>query len=609
MKLLAASMPVRTQRVAVVLCIGAAFALNAAVTWQRWGDLIVDTGRELDTPKQLASGKMLYRDVRYYYGPLVPYFHAVLYRAFGVELSVLTTAGLTLAASLAWLSYRLLRQFLGRLPATVGSVVVLTINAFGYYLHPNVFNFILPYSFPATYGILLGLASVYFLIRHRRTGRSVDFAISCAMLSLGALCKLETLVATLAAHAAFVIINVRRPLLRARMYAFGYVAAALVPVVVLGYFRIRAGTGLWRDNLLLPGNLSASAFVLKHSGLSDPLGAFRSLAQSLGALALMAVAALVGAWVERRVGNRVTESVGANRDEGVNRPLGLAVAILLAVSAGGAVAWNVEPYDALRVLPVLLMAGITVCLFRWRRAAAPSARLEAMILLFIFSLASVLRMGLICWAGHYGFYLTVPAILSLTVIACGVAPSAFGRVGQVREYSWLAVGLSLMLAIMVLHVRERHRNDGIFYPKPELQRIQARCGTMLCAAHFVGSADRAVNFLNDAPPQSRVVIFPEGAAITFLAGCQNGLGIHMFFPPDICGSYDEEGVIRRLENTPPDYVLYDTRSVKEYGKTEFGTDYATEIAAWVRKRFKIIATWETQYFGAQVLQRTGGLGE
>src|SRR5262245_47132496 len=51
----------------------------AASDWRgRWGDIITDTGRELDVPKQLLAGKMLYRDVRYWYGPLAPCLNAVL---------------------------------------------------------------------------------------------------------------------------------------------------------------------------------------------------------------------------------------------------------------------------------------------------------------------------------------------------------------------------------------------------------------------------------------------------------------------------------------------------------------------------------------------------
>ncbi len=63
------------------------------MSWREWGDLCVDTGRELDLPRRLAEGQLLYRDARYYYGPLPPYVNALLYRVFGVHLDVLVWAG------------------------------------------------------------------------------------------------------------------------------------------------------------------------------------------------------------------------------------------------------------------------------------------------------------------------------------------------------------------------------------------------------------------------------------------------------------------------------------------------------------------------------------
>src|SRR5579872_6978249 len=49
-------------------------------TWEQWGDLRVDTGREMYVPAMLAQGKMLYRDLWYPYMPLAPYLEALFFR-------------------------------------------------------------------------------------------------------------------------------------------------------------------------------------------------------------------------------------------------------------------------------------------------------------------------------------------------------------------------------------------------------------------------------------------------------------------------------------------------------------------------------------------------
>ena len=42
-------------------------------TWFKWPDPVVDFGRELYTAWQISEGKVLYRDIAYFNGPLSPY--------------------------------------------------------------------------------------------------------------------------------------------------------------------------------------------------------------------------------------------------------------------------------------------------------------------------------------------------------------------------------------------------------------------------------------------------------------------------------------------------------------------------------------------------------
>src|SRR5262245_58761371 len=64
-----------------LVILGAIFALFVGRSWLAWGDLDADYGREMFVPLRLSQGDVIYRDVRYPYGPLVPYAHALLFRA------------------------------------------------------------------------------------------------------------------------------------------------------------------------------------------------------------------------------------------------------------------------------------------------------------------------------------------------------------------------------------------------------------------------------------------------------------------------------------------------------------------------------------------------
>jgi hypothetical protein len=56
--------------------------------WARWGSVTVDSGREIYVAAALAQGKMLYRDVWYPYGPGAPCLNALLFRIFGIHITL-----------------------------------------------------------------------------------------------------------------------------------------------------------------------------------------------------------------------------------------------------------------------------------------------------------------------------------------------------------------------------------------------------------------------------------------------------------------------------------------------------------------------------------------
>lgn len=574
-------------RLLVVIALGAAFAHNAAVTWERWGDLIIDTGRELDTPKQLAEGKTLYRDVRYWYGPLAPYWHALLYRAFGVRLAVLTTAGLGLAGVMAWVSYRILRLAVGRVAAAAGAAVVLYVPVFGLYQFPNIFNFVLPYSYPAVYGMVLASGSVYLLMRYLRSRRAWEFFSACVLLGLTGLCKLEPLFAALVGHGAFVLVCLRRGELNWRRFAVGYGAAFGIVAAVIGGFRAAAGLGLWRENLFIPGNVSLSKFLLEHSGMDEPLKNVGYAALSLALLAACAALGAGGAAVEGRTSSR-----------GSRIAMWAAFSLVIVVMVG-----LLGVTHVLAGLPALLIAAlIWLGVGLLRRGGRES---DGVIVLLAFGLAAMLRMGLACSAVHYGFYLVIPGLLGLVVVVFELGPAALRRRSGERRWSPMVCGVALLAGLGLLHYRDRAAITAFMYPRPSELMVRGPRGRMMIGAIYLGAGDRAVSFLSTRPRGTKVVVLPEGSAITFLSGCDNPLGVHTYLPPDFSGSYDDAGIVARVSAANPDYVLFDSRDVREYGKTAFGTDYGIPLAEWASERYVPIAEYlsERRGFGIRVLER------
>src|SRR5262249_24316066 len=94
----------RPQRIIIIL-----FLLMLAASWQRWTQPLIDHGREMNLPARILAGERIYSDVQFLYGAFAPSFNAFLYRVFGINLSVLKTAGAVCAILILLIIYKLAR--------------------------------------------------------------------------------------------------------------------------------------------------------------------------------------------------------------------------------------------------------------------------------------------------------------------------------------------------------------------------------------------------------------------------------------------------------------------------------------------------------------------
>ena len=141
---------------ASLFCIwGALFSL----TWAHWGDLTIDSGREMYVAAELAQGKTLYSDLWYPYTPGSPYVNSALFRLFGAQLSVLYWAGALAALGSAVFLFLTGLQLVSRVAAwTTGTVLL--IQSFV----PFIFSFPLPYSFAAVYGCFSACLFLWLIV-------------------------------------------------------------------------------------------------------------------------------------------------------------------------------------------------------------------------------------------------------------------------------------------------------------------------------------------------------------------------------------------------------------------------------------------------------------
>src|SRR5262249_17012895 len=126
-----------------------------AASWQRWANPVIDGGREMNQPLRLAEGETLYSQVGHIYGPLSPWLHAALYRAFGPSLNVLYADGIVAAIAIVALVSFLGRRIMDPPAAATATLLVMWLCAF-----KASGNYVFPYAFSAVHGTLFGLVTL-----------------------------------------------------------------------------------------------------------------------------------------------------------------------------------------------------------------------------------------------------------------------------------------------------------------------------------------------------------------------------------------------------------------------------------------------------------------
>jgi len=564
-------------------------AALAAFTWGKWGDAVIDVGREMEVPWKIAEGQVLYRDIAYNYGPLSPYLNALALSVLGVRLGTLVFVGFVgagLGAVLVWL---LARRFVGRIGALALVSVFLFECVFQHYFWNGSFNFILPYSFPAVHAVLLALGAMLALRRHCEQGSLGALALAGVLGGLAALAKVEIAAAAAGALAAATLLFRTRIFseparaIRATLVwsipALGVAAAGYLPFVLASSWE-----RVVRENVFKPTLVDArtNVFFLRQLGLEHPGASLGALAASAafwgGAIALLALAARVG-----------TRARGPGRGRGSRATAALLAGAVLVAG------WFLLPFDTVyRALPLAAAVVVAVAGVRaLRRARGESGGgtpgSDAFAAAFgVLALLALARIVLNAGTYQYGFFMALPALLLLGILGAALVPRWLGFEPRTAR---LHAALVLLL-LLVVGARDFLVASAPKYRAKTLA-IEGRRGTMYAfpwRPRYEAIAI-AIRHLETHHPDANetLVVIPEGAAINFLTGRRNPTSFDLFLPPELAAPGAEDRLVAELRATKPDTILLIDRSVEEYGFAGPGIDYALALMRFVEANYTVEA--------------------
>ncbi|MBI5282102.1 MAG: hypothetical protein HY858_10505 [Candidatus Solibacter usitatus] len=540
-----------------------------AWTWGVWPDLVVDCGREMYVPAELAAGRRLYHDVWYPYGPLAPVLNSWLFRLFGVHLNVLYVAGFASTSATVLLLHAIASRF-------VASGAAFTVAA-GYSLQlfqPYLFNGIVPYSYGATYGSLLTLCCTLLLIRYLGSEPGPNLPLAAGAAALALLAKHEF---GLACFFVFCLTacakawGARSRALLLPPFLWG-ASALLATLAVFAVYIQPSSFGHFIETnwMSFPGTHFMRVYGkywIQAVGLRiEPVETLLLVSSTAIVLAAWAAAAF---WLRRWA--QWTFLIPA-------------VAVLYTLLANKS-----DPYSGVLLLahqffyprgmfyPALLMCALAAWAV-WKRG--PSRLISFAPLAWMAVAAGFRVLSRFKWSGYSVYYSPLVFLCFFVLLERAMLLPLPGR--QLRRrmlFGSLIFTYGLGLAIFAW--KDRYSTlEHFVYP---VRTIRGEVRTTASRADFT---NQVIRLIQSAKAQGQsVLLLPEFTGAYFLASASAPNRFFVLTPGVLSPGAVTSDYLRDLERNPPALIVLTNRPSHEYGVPYFGIDYDQEVLAWIERHY------------------------
>jgi hypothetical protein len=577
-----------------------------AASWQRWTQPLIDHGREMNLPARILAGERIYNDVQFLYGPFAPGFNALLYRVFGIHLSVLKAAGAVCAILLLLMIYRLARLLMSEWESSlvVGLAVVLCALK-------SSANYIQPYAYAALYGLVFALGSLLATVSYIRSRGNWRLALAGALAGLSLISKPEIALAGLAAGmAALVVESVAE---RKPQWRGAALFSTPVAVIAAGAYAIILSrtpiTVLLNDNHVLFTAMPPQLiyFNRRVSGLAQwPSSLLFSLA-GIGVFALwVGICAIIGAIASRKQ----AEWRGVLK-AGLILVCAGAIWRLVAISVS-TMSSNVTPFaSAAFILPALI--GLIIRDWRWKtgRRRGGGTKMEdggsriailhppssifhplssrILLVIAVFSFVAILRVIFnVSTTGPYApFYLPATIVVYLYLLF-RAAPALISKSDSTRDNIRRAAMLMIALMIVAMGI-----NSAIRLRWANTFTVSSPRGGFITLPEIGEPLQAAIRYAQERTgPEDYLLAAPQATTINFLAARRYPLREEIIHPGFLAGE-KESDAIERIKARKTPLILIVNIDTSEFGDRAFGIDYNIGLMRWIAENYRLAARFDS----------------
>ncbi|MGA9724143.1 MAG: hypothetical protein WBQ86_16910 [Candidatus Binatus sp.] len=566
----------RADRAAVWIARGVVVAMAivyAWYTWGHWGDLQIDSGREMYVPVDLLRGKLLYRDIWYQYGPLTPYLQALAFELFGINLNVLWVIGMILVISSALLLFEIGRNFELVLPAAMAPAIFFLAESFP----PSIFSFVFPYSYTASMAAFFGLACLFFTIKHAITGRLRWLLFAALCTSLALLTKQEFGLACLAVLGFEAVASsfARHSWRELTRNCFTCAAGLAPTVLVYGFlvWKISAKT-IFIDNwVMTPGTYTMRTmgqYTMARQGVRFGLNEWSLAAFGVAvSLTLWFVISYANAFAIRRFGlSRLRHFVLI---------VGAEITLALIIITLGSSAWPGLPWFIAQIVfpkGIYLIGCAFMILAIWnvwqtRGQAADLAKAALGIYAVLVGIRAMMEM----WSGGYAVFFNAPVFLVFAIVVARVV--ARGGLSLDVQRRRLLVGRMLSAEALILVLGLLPLHSVVNTP------MKTDFGTIYTEADRATLFPQIISFMKNHTRNGKdILVLPDSASLYYFSGMQSPSRWYEA-QPGVLDPQQELTLINDADSSHVQYVLLCNRRVTEFGIAPFGIGYDQSIYKWL----------------------------
>ena len=560
-------------------------------TWRKWPDLLIDFGRELYMPWQINSGKVLYKDIAYWNGPLAPYLNALWFRIFGVSFTTLIYCNLAIIITIISIIYSQIKRSCDTTTAVMACIVFLCTAAFAQFIEMGSFNFVCPYDHSVTHAILFSFILIYCLSSYLRRPRYLMLVLAGVSCGLVFLTKAEIFgPLAITAFVGLMLINHRNKPTGCNAYKIlliFFVSTTIPIALFLAYFSsempfnqaVKGIIGNWA--YIHNTDITDIYFYKQKMGTDRPIF---NVALSLLSLIILSIITW-GALILDRFDFK----------KHYNNLIFVGILVLFLVLP--ILHYNTITLRNILLLlfnvvyrPILLIAMssliIVVYLIFKKKEYIIFENMAPFIMLNVFGMLALGKMILNCRVYDYGFVLAMTAMLIDVAFFIWLIPlllrQEYGRGNLFRQLAILGFSLISIYALIM---------SNYYYSKKDYPVGKGADALLSYGPNYEPkgwAVNRAMERIKETTsPNDDFTPIPEGLTINYLMRRPSPFRYDAITAGALTSLWGETAIFDALRNAHPKFILLIHRESTEFGEGFFGSDIRSgkRIMDWIESHY------------------------